>query len=259
MVFMKESMRGIGDEIVRLATVDSTNKYAAKGLSRGEFRHGTVILAREQVAGEGQRGREWQMAAGLDLALSVVLLPESLPAMAQFAVAKASALAVHDVVAEALGLAGRDSGEVRIKWPNDVLVGRNKVAGILIANEIKGGLVASSIVGIGLNVNSTGRDSGLGATSLMQETGKAHDLEHLVSVLCGRMAHWWGQLQVDELPVATAYSACLWAKGRYAAVTLDGVERQVRPIDVDAEGRLIVENEVGAVAAYGLERMRFKR
>ena len=106
-------MARIGEIIHRLSTVDSTNNYAAKGISEGRFAHGTVILAKEQTQGRGQRGRQWLTAPGLDLAMSVVLLPERLPAMAQFSLAKAAALAVHDVVAEVLATAGKKPGGER--------------------------------------------------------------------------------------------------------------------------------------------------
>ena len=252
-------MPTIGDRIIRLATVDSTNNYAATGFARGELGHGTVILAREQTAGQGQRGRAWTTAAGLDLALSVVLLPEHLSAMGQFTLAKAAALSVHDVVAEAMRRAPPVIEEVRIKWPNDVLIGRNKVAGILIANEVKGSAVASSIVGIGINVNSSGLESELAATSLLRETGREHDLGELMGRLCQRLEHWWPLVRTNEAAIASAYSDLLWAKGRYSSFTLDGADHTARPLDVDASGRLIVEDEAGAVAAYGLERLRFKR
>lgn len=245
--------------MIRLSTVDSTNNYAATGLARHELGHGTAILAMEQTAGQGQRGRQWRSAPGLDLAMSVVLLPEHLPVMEQFTLSKAAALAVHDVVAEVLATAGRDVEAVRIKWPNDVLIGHSKVSGILIANEVKGAQVASSVVGIGLNVNSSRFDPAFGATSLRQETGRRHDVEDLAGRLCRRMQHWWTLVGGDDPAIATAFTRLLWARGRFADFTLDGAEWTARPLDVDAHGRLIVEDEGGAVAAYGLERLRFRR
>jgi BirA family biotin operon repressor/biotin-[acetyl-CoA-carboxylase] ligase len=252
-------MPAIGNRIIRLASVDSTNNYAAKGIAAGELDHGTVILARDQTAGQGQRGRDWITAPGLDIAMSVVLLPENLPVPGQFNLAKAAALAVHDVVADVLRQAGLDAGSVRIKWPNDVLIDRRKVAGILIANELQGNLVASAIVGIGMNVNSTGLDNALGATSLLLETGTMQDTDAVALALCARLEHWWQRLDAVPGEVEAAYAERLWAKGRFAAFTLDDAEFTARPLEVDAMGRLIVEDELGRVAAYGLERLRFKR
>ena len=252
-------MATIGEEVIVLDSVGSTNNYAATALSRQELRHGTVIMAKEQTAGRGQRGREWIAAPGLDLAASVVLLPERFLATAQFDLAKAVALAVHDVVSDALRKAGMDDGEARIKWPNDVLIGRNKVAGILIVNELKGAYVSSCIVGIGINVNSTGLPSELAATSLLQETRMVREPRDLLTDLCQRMEHWWTRIADAPTTIADAYSERLWAKGRYSTFTLDDAEFVARPLDVDDSGRLIVEDEIGNVAAYGLERLRFRR
>lgn len=249
----------IGKELVRLASVDSTNNYAAKGVAEGRFGHGTVILALEQTQGRGQWSRQWLTAPGLDLAMSVVLLPDKLPAMMQFTLAKAAALAVHDVVAGLLGAAGKDVAEVRIKWPNDILVGRSKMAGILIENELRGGDVASSIVGIGLNVDSRGMESDLAATSLRQECGHAIGVEPVQDMMCKRLEWWWRKVQAGDGSVASAYTERLWARGRFADFARDGADHRARPLDVDASGRLIVEEEDGTVQAYGLERLRFKR
>lgn len=249
----------IGERVLVLDTVDSTNKYAATALSRHEIGHGTAIMAMEQTVGRGQREREWISAPGLDLAASLVLLPKNFMAAEQFNVAKAAALAVHDVVSEALREAGMDVREARIKWPNDVLVGRKKVAGILIINELKGPYVVSSIVGIGINVNSTGLPSELVATSLLQETNTVRGQRALLTQLCERMEHWWTMLAKDPDAMARAYTDRLWATGRFSTFTLDGNAFNARPLDVDESGRLIVEDETGDVAAYGLERLRFQR
>lgn len=249
----------IGEQVVVLRTVDSTNKYAATALSRHEIGHGAAIMALEQTAGRGQREREWITTPGLDLAASLVLVPVKLKAAEQFNLAKAAALAVHDVVSAALREGGADGREVRIKWPNDVLVGRSKVAGILIVNELKGPFVASSIVGIGINVNSTGLPKELEATSLLQETRAFHEPLALLSTLCQRMEHWWGRMADAPATISAAYAERLWAKGRFSSFTLDGAEFTARPLDVDHLGRLLVEDGEGRVAAYGLERLRFRR
>lgn len=251
--------QAIGHHIIHLASVDSTNNYAAKGIQEGILRHGTAIMAAEQTAGKGQRGRTWSTSPGLDLAASLVLIPDRFPAMEQFALAKAAALAVHDVVAEALRKAGRNPGVVRIKWPNDVLVDRRKIAGILIANELKGPWLASAIVGVGLNTNSSGFPPELLATSLLQEVGLPFDLHAVLDQLCMRMEHWWGcQANTPELVSAT-YAERLWARNRFSDFTLDEARFTARPLDVDEAGRLIVEDLDGTVGAYGLERLRFVR
>jgi BirA family biotin operon repressor/biotin-[acetyl-CoA-carboxylase] ligase len=248
----------IGHSVVRLTTVDSTNTYAAEKLALGELRHGTVIVAREQTGGKGQRGRSWKDIPGLDLLASVVLVPAGMPVMSQFELGKAAALAVHDVVSGALRAADRDVSGARIKWPNDVLVDDRKIAGILIENEVRGERVASSIIGIGINVNSTDLERNPNATSLRTATGGTHGLDAILKALCERLQYWLGRVGKDGRPVASAYIALLWTKDRFTEFILDGQAINARPLDVDDQGRLIVEDEAGHVAAYGMERLRHK-
>lgn len=249
----------IGHRVVELDSVDSTNSYASRGLARGELGHGTAVVALEQTGGRGQRGRQWTTAKGEDLAASFVLQPQGLAVRRQFALSKAVALAVHGLVCEVLEAAGKDPTPVRIKWPNDVLVDRNKVAGILIANELHGEQLASSIVGIGVNVNSGGWPSDFLATSLLQETRVRQDLRGLLGRLCAGLDRWWERMREEPDAVATAYRDRLWALDRFAPFLLDGQPWTARPLDVDDTGRLLVEDDRGHVAAYGLERLRFVR
>lgn len=250
--------RVIGTVFISLDSVESTNKYAADLVAQGHAPDGTVILAKEQTAGRGQRGRTWKSAKGLDLTTSVVLRPTWLRADRQFILAQAAALAVHDVVAEAMGTSVDGRGElVRVKWPNDVLIDRSKVAGILIQNELSGNRVTTSIIGIGINVNSSELEAELNATSLRMETGREQDLQVLLTRLCQRLEHWLdlAQAQAPELPLR--YAALLWSRNRFVDMELDGAPYSARPMDVDPLGRLLVEDASGQVQAFGLDRLRF--
>jgi BirA family transcriptional regulator, biotin operon repressor / biotin---[acetyl-CoA-carboxylase] ligase len=250
--------RRIGDPIIRLGSVDSTNKYAAEALEQGSIGHGTVILAHEQTHGRGQRGRIWKSGTGLDIALSLVLKPGAMRADEQFVLAKMAALAVHDVVAEVIRLnAGLGGSAVRVKWPNDVLVDRRKVAGILIENELNGSTVKHAIIGIGVNVNSSDLDAEFNATSLRSETGMMQDVEELTERLCHRLDHYWQRIEAGDMAWQMAYTERLWSRDRFTSMTLDGEHVSARPMDVDPNGRLIVEQEDGSVNAFGLDRLRF--
>jgi len=241
----------IGFPIIAFDTLESTNKTAAELLSLSKVQHGAVILAREQTAGRGQRGRVWIAQPGQDLMISVVLKPEGLRADGQFVLSKVAALAVADVIRELV------PNEVRVKWPNDVLVERHKIAGILIKNEVVGELVLSSIIGIGINANSASFAEDLVATSIFRETGRAVDLEQLRDSLCKALDRRWSAWAIGESGLAEAYTEQLWARGRWSDMLLDGLPIMGRPMDVDEHGRLIVEQENGQVSAYGLDRLRF--
>ncbi len=130
--------RIVGSTIYVHDEIDSTNLSALR-LAKAGAGPGTIVLARTQTAGRGRLGRDWRDTPGGSLLVSVLVAP---PALMQWAVTSAAALAVADAIRETLDL------PALIKWPNDVMVHDRKVAGIL-AEGPAGGLVA---VGIGVNV-----------------------------------------------------------------------------------------------------------
>lgn len=252
--------RSIGGRVIELESVDSTNNYAAERSGLPEMGHGTVILAQEQTAGRGQRGRTWISAKGLDLTFSLVLRPTDLKAAGQFVISKVAALALHDVVTEALRTsAGLGGGMVRIKWPNDILIGSRKVAGILIQNELVGDRVAFCVVGIGLNVNSSDLHSGLQSTSLRVEVGHALERAELLDLFLDRFEVHWDRVGTDRQGLDRAYRQLLWGRDQVMDFQLDGLAWTGVPLDVDELGRLVVRDARGGVNAYGLDRLRFER
>ena len=131
-----------GWRLIALDTVGSTNDEAA-ALADAGAPEGTVVWARRQTGGRGRRGRRWASEIG-NLYSSTVLRPDC-PAPRAAELGFVAALAVADTVPT-----GRD---VRVKWPNDVLVDGGKVAGILLESAIgQGGEVQHVVAGIGVNV-----------------------------------------------------------------------------------------------------------
>lgn len=237
--------------MIMLGSVPSTNKTAAELIRLSKVQHGAVIVANEQTQGRGQRGRSWHSRPDLDLTFSIVLLPDGLLAEEQFMLSKVAALAVRDTVSFYC------AWEVRIKWPNDVLVDRRKVAGILIECELEGDRLRSVVVGIGINVNSSEFDEGLAATSLRMEHGAPLVREQVLDRVLERFEHYHGMLRSGREQLSEAYRQWLWARGRWADLLLDGEAVSGRPMDVDPHGRLLVEFEDGKVAVHGLDRLRF--
>ena len=137
--------------------VDSTNGFLMAQAST-EADSGTVCLAEMQSAGRGRRGREWVSPYGANLYLSALWRFASGPQSAQ-----GLSLAVGVVVAEALRELGVD--DVLLKWPNDVLIGGSKLAGVLIEMAGEAGGPCHIVAGIGINV----RMSGTVAASIDQE------------------------------------------------------------------------------------------
>ena len=139
------------DNIIRLSTVDSTNRYLRDeaDLLWGSRTAGyyVVVTSEHQTAGRGQKGNTWNSNAGENLLFSILVRPgETLAVKEQFILSQAVALALYD----AMSCYGID---VRLKWPNDIYVGDRKLAGILVELDCCGAFVDQAIIGIGLNVN----------------------------------------------------------------------------------------------------------
>ena len=132
--------------LVRHGTVDSTNERALASIAAGEARHGDWHLAEAQTAGRGRRGTRWQSPRGEGLFASVVLLPPPEAPPPPPALTMATGLGVLGALAQ-LGLAG-----ARLKWPNDLLLGPAKLAGILVEARGLNPERPHFVVGIGLNV-----------------------------------------------------------------------------------------------------------
>jgi BirA family biotin operon repressor/biotin-[acetyl-CoA-carboxylase] ligase len=150
--------------------LESTNTLALE-LARDAANDGLVVLAREQTSGRGQHGRTWQAPAKSSVLLSALLFPPP--------EARGPALLTAWAAVSVRRLLGNVIGETAtIKWPNDILLGRKKVCGILIEQRTIGQQLAT-VAGIGLNVNQD--EDGFAAaalpdaTSLLIQTGKRHD------------------------------------------------------------------------------------
>lgn len=142
----------IGQNTIFLPEIGSTNSYAMELLKNVNLSEGTVIYTTNQTQGRGQRGNVWITQPGLNLAASYIIKPGFLPMINIFYLYIISALAVHDVLTEILKPGQYD---IKIKWPNDILVNNNKIAGILNENIIKEGKIQNCVIGIGININQT--------------------------------------------------------------------------------------------------------
>lgn len=176
--FVNKTIRWAGEERYLFDTIDSTNTKAME-LAKEGCGHGTLIIADAQNAGKGRRGRNWSSEKGTGIYMSMVLRPdlkpESAPGLtlvAALSVAKAIEVCMNEKMEEesqkkALGLT------LQIKWPNDIVLNKKKVCGILTEMNLNGTVIDSVIVGIGINVHQKNfpEEIKATATSLDMETG----------------------------------------------------------------------------------------
>lgn len=140
----RERGLGLGAPLSAVAETGSTNDDAMEA-ARAGAPHGATFVADAQTRGRGRRGARWTSPSGQNLLVSVLLRPAISPERAG-TLTLAVGLAVRDVVAARVG------GSVRVKWPNDVWVDEQKVAGILLESQLEAGNVSALVVGVGLNV-----------------------------------------------------------------------------------------------------------
>jgi BirA family biotin operon repressor/biotin-[acetyl-CoA-carboxylase] ligase len=196
---------------------------------------GAIATTDHQTGGRGRRGRTWVEAPGTAVLVSVLLRPP--PERAAQQLSLVGGLAAALAVEEATWLAAQ------IKWPNDVLVNRRKVAGVLA--EARDGVV---VVGIGLNVNQTREqlpaDARMAAASLRTVDGRVRDREEVLASLLAqldRLYEAWCQGGLEA--VYEDLAARDFLRGR--RVTVDGVEGVAQMIARD--GRLEVSTGSGPV------------
>jgi BirA family transcriptional regulator, biotin operon repressor / biotin---[acetyl-CoA-carboxylase] ligase len=133
---------GVGKRLVFLPTVNSTNTFAMN-LARTGSEEGVVVLTDSQTAGKGRQGRHWVDTPGLHAISSTIMRPLFPP----YLLVMIASLAVIDAIAETCEVAAS------IKWPNDILIGTRKVAGILIETSYDTTHQLVAVLGIGVNVN----------------------------------------------------------------------------------------------------------
>ena len=224
----------LGRNLVYRQRIDTTMELARSEATDGAP-HGTVVLAEEQTAGRGRRGRSFHSPAGENLYFTLILRLDA-------ATHRSLPVSVPLAVCRALRAEGVDA---RIKWPNDVWVGERKLSGMLIDTETSGGgLVAYP--GIGINVNGdptlspTLRDI---ATSLRRETGRTHDRETLLARICNGLEEALARPPAELMPLYRELSLIL---GRAVIVhPAVGEPFEARAADLAADGSLVVEHPGG--------------
>jgi BirA family biotin operon repressor/biotin-[acetyl-CoA-carboxylase] ligase len=246
---------GLWTSIEVVAKTGSTN---ADLLARGGP-EGQVLVAEEQTAGRGRMGRSWASQPGASLTFSVLLRPASVPAVRRGWLPLLVGVAVAAAVNAATGRDVRTGRAVAtgpaatLKWPNDVLIGGRKLAGILA--EQSGGAV---VVGVGLNVTTPAGAlpsgsppsgaGGLEATSISAEGAPDVEREALLVEVLRRIERWYLTFTEDPDPERTGllaeYRTLCGTLGRAVRVELPG-GRLLAGVaeDVDADGRLLVRED----------------
>ncbi|HJP71947.1 MAG TPA: biotin--[acetyl-CoA-carboxylase] ligase [Candidatus Limnocylindria bacterium] len=246
-------MGRIGRAIEAHERIGSTNDRA-RALLDAAGADGLIVLAEEQTAGRGRRGRTWLSPPGLNLMVSVCLQPR-LPAREAWRLGLASALGVL--------AACRTHARAGLKWPNDLVAddGR-KLAGLLVETMADGDRLTGAVVGIGINVNwprdMMPAEIAAGATSLADLAGAPIDRVHLLAVLLEALEDEVARIEAGESPLDRYRAACTTLGTAVSVATPTGVVEGLAA-DLDATGSLVVEAADGRHVLSTGEVVRVER
>lgn len=232
----------IGKNLIVLDSVNSTNDYLKK-LGNEGCENGTVVAAREQTRGKGRLGRTWQSKKDDGIAFSVLLRPNVAPSEVS-AITPLAGLAVCKVIREYTKL------DCVIKWPNDIIVGRKKLVGILTEMSAEFDAVEYVITGIGINVDHTSfpEEIAFKATSLLLETGRHIDKNEFLACVLEHLENEFVKNNLELTPTALSeYTDLCATVGR--SVTFQRGTRRISgmAVGVSEHGELKVMMSDGTI------------
>ncbi len=240
-------MTKFGSVFIQLASVDSTNNYAANLIQQGSCQDGSVIMADYQTMGRGQRGNSWQSVSASNLMFSIAFKPKySLDE--QIRLSWYSALIWQQCMLR-FGL------NAQIKWPNDIYADGCKVGGILIEQQLKGNQLEWCILGCGINVNEAPTIQG--ASSIFALTGQQFKPLTVLSEYLDLLNGQQQLLNGDFFELKNMFELSLGFKNQSLYFEKnDHTQIEGKILGVNTQGELQVEVS-GAVQSFANQEIRY--
>lgn len=238
--------------MVYIQSTDSTNNYANQQIRLGGLPEGTVFLTYDQSAGRGQLKNTWESEPGKNLTFSMVLFPDFLEIRRQFMLSKVVVLGIYTAL-------NKYVDQLKVKWPNDIYVGNRKLGGILIENSIMNGLIKSSVVGIGLNVNQTVfRSDAPNPVSLQLLTNQHFDCEVvLAEVLSGINSYYELLRQEENDKIDRDYVSALYRLNEKHVFRAQGEDFTGEIVGVNEIGQLQIRKDNGEILEFHFKEVEF--
>ena len=231
---MSHSSSLFGSHKIILSDVDSTNNFAAKLMNEGLCGHGSVIMAENQSNGRGQQGAIWQSEPKLNLLFSIILCSEQLSKLKPIHINWLVSLCLVDALKQY-------DISACIKWPNDIMIGEKKIAGMLIENKFHGSQLKQSIVGVGLNVNQVSFEISK-ATSMKLQTGIEYIVEELLNAFVFNFRKKEYMLSISHYNgLKNSYLGHLFGLNKQRYFKNESGEFEGKIIGVDDSGKLLIE------------------
>ena len=237
--------RWAGQEIHYFPETDSTN-IRAKELGEKGASHGALAVADRQSAGRGRRGRGWESPPGCSIYMSILLRPSFLPSSAPM-LTLVMAYSTAEALQECTGQ------EIRIKWPNDIVLNQKKLVGILTEMSSEIDYINHVVIGVGINVNmdSFSEEIAKTATSLRIETGKVMKRSTLIAEIMKHFERNYDTfLQSGDLSgIREDYNRLLVNCGKEVRILGAKEPYQALALGINGSGELLVRKQDGSEEA----------
>lgn len=242
----------IGANKLFFQNLPSTNSYALDLLKKSKLPEGTIVYTNYQSAGKGYSDNKWESEDGKNLLISIILYPSFVKPEDQFFISMAVSLGVCDFLM-------RYIPECSIKWPNDIWVKNDKIAGLLLESSLSENQIEVTVAGIGLNINQKKFLSNApNPVSLNQLTGEFYDLSSSLEKLSADLDKRYKQLiggnweEIKKEYVSKLYRLNEWHKFRDKNGYFTG-----RVLTVGDFGRLLIERKTGGKSEYSFKETEF--
>jgi len=229
------------ENLILYQTIDSTN-ITAKNMAIKGAPEGTLVVTEEQTAGKGRLDRKWLSQSHKNLLFTILLRPP-FGADHIFLLTMMLALSAIDEAKDKTGI------DIRIKWPNDLYVGRKKLGGILTEFSMKDGIADYVILGIGININwMPGEHDGLiyPATSILAETGETTSRNELLAGILTRFDAYYKKALSGETDfLHQRWNELSLVIGKEVEIISPEETIKGTAISIDKTGALILKNSLG--------------
>jgi BirA family biotin operon repressor/biotin-[acetyl-CoA-carboxylase] ligase len=222
--------------VIKLDATDSTNDYLRQMILVNKLTTPTVVWSLFQKKGKGQRGQVWTSQAGENLTFSLYIPNLSRYADQLFSINKIDSVCLLE------WLISFQISNITVKWPNDILSGDKKLAGILVESSVQKSMAKSIIIGMGINVNQIQFPQLPNATSMRLCKAKTYDLNTLLLSVVPKLIEG---LTLTGKDWDHAYQQSLYGLNQNRRFVsgkheFEGIIRSVSP-----EGKLVIETEIG--------------
>lgn len=232
-----------GAKVIYYEETDSTN-IRAKALAEEGAEHGTLVIAGRQNAGKGRRGRGWISPKGENIYMSILLRPEFEPS-------KAPMLTLVMAYSVAQALREKEEINAKIKWPNDVVLHKKKICGILTEMSAEIDYINHVVIGVGINTNMEQMEAEIAekATSLKIEEGRTVMRAGLIAQVMKYFEENYEKFMKDGdlSEIKDAYNDMLVNQDRDVRVLEPGNEYDAHAIGINETGELLVKKEDGSL------------